>query len=106
MGLARASDLFAAGVDLHGVHDWNIEIRNWVPTYDPAKQAEAAQLAYKSSPIAYPTDWRSPLLLIIGDDARNAQCSQTVQLAAALPAQGVAVGQFIFPVELHDFLTQ
>jgi len=25
-GLARASDLFAAGVDLHGVHDWNIEI--------------------------------------------------------------------------------
>ncbi|MFQ5818076.1 MAG: S9 family peptidase, partial [Terriglobia bacterium] len=24
LGLARASDLFAAGVDLHGVHDWNV----------------------------------------------------------------------------------
>src|SRR6266581_5446365 len=24
LGLARASDQFAAGVDLHGVHDWNI----------------------------------------------------------------------------------
>src|SRR5437899_3344628 len=45
MGLARASDLFAAGVDLHGVHGWNIEIQNWVPTYDPAQQAEAAKLA-------------------------------------------------------------
>ena len=28
LGLARASDLFAAGVDLHGVHDWNLEIRH------------------------------------------------------------------------------
>src|SRR3989454_44339 len=26
LGLARASDLFAAGVDLHGVHDWNTQI--------------------------------------------------------------------------------
>ncbi len=24
LGLARASDLFAAGVDFHGVHDWNL----------------------------------------------------------------------------------
>ena len=35
MGLSRASDLFAAGVDIHGVHDWNIVIRNFVPAYDP-----------------------------------------------------------------------
>jgi dipeptidyl aminopeptidase/acylaminoacyl peptidase len=27
MGLSRASDLFAAGVDFHGVHDWNQGIR-------------------------------------------------------------------------------
>ncbi len=105
MGLARASDLFAAGVDLHGVHDWNIEIRNWVPTYDPARQAEAAKLAYESSPIAYVKDWRSPVLLIHGDDDRNVQFSQTVQLAAALRGRGVDVGQLIFPDEIHDFLT-
>jgi len=84
MGLARASDLFAAGVDLHGVHDWNIEIQNWVPTYDPTKQADAAKLAYESSPIAHVKDWRSPVLLIHGDDDRNVQFSQTVQLATAL----------------------
>src|SRR5260370_16700099 len=105
MGLARASDLFAAGVDLHGVHDWNIEIRNWVPTYDPAKQAEAAKLAYESSPIAYVKDWRSPVLLIHGDDDRNVQFSQTVHLAAALRGQGGEGGQLIFPDEIPDFLT-
>ncbi len=26
LGLARASDLFACGVDFHGVHDWNLEV--------------------------------------------------------------------------------
>ena len=34
LGLARASDLFAAGVDFHGVHDWNVVIGN-SPGYDP-----------------------------------------------------------------------
>ena len=105
MGLARASDLFAAGVDLHGVHDWNIEIQNWMPDYDPRKQADAAKVANESSPIAYVKDWRSPVLLVHGDDDRNVQFSQSVQLAAALRAQGVAVEQLIFPDEIHDFLT-
>jgi dipeptidyl aminopeptidase/acylaminoacyl peptidase len=105
MGLARASDLFAAGVDLHGVHDWNIEIQNWVPGYDPVKQTDAAKLAYESSPIAHVKDWRSPVLLIQGDDDRNVQFSQTVQLTAALRAQGVEVEQLVFPDEIHDFLT-
>jgi dipeptidyl aminopeptidase/acylaminoacyl peptidase len=105
MGLARASELFAAGVDLHGVHDWNVEIQNWIPTYDPAKQAEAAKLAHESSPIAYVTGWRSPVLLVHGDDDRNVQFSQSVQLAAALRDQGVEVDQLVFPDDIHDFLT-
>jgi dipeptidyl aminopeptidase/acylaminoacyl peptidase len=104
MGLARASDLFAAGVDLHGVHDWNIEIENWV-SYDPSKAGDAAKLAYQSSPIAYVKDWRSPVLLIQGDDDRNVQFSQTVQLAEALRGRGVIVEQLVFPDEIHDFLT-
>ncbi|MDQ6663673.1 MAG: prolyl oligopeptidase family serine peptidase, partial [Acidobacteriota bacterium] len=52
LGLARASDLFAAGVDLHGVHDWNSEIGIFAPGYDPEKQREAAKLAFDSSPMA------------------------------------------------------
>lgn len=37
MALSRASDLFACGVDIHGVHDWNEGIRNFVPSYVPEK---------------------------------------------------------------------
>src|SRR5947207_1885208 len=105
LGLARASELFAAGVDLHGVHQWNVEIRNWVPDYDPEKRADFAKLAFESSPIAYVKDWRSPVLLIQGDDDRNVQFSQTVDLAAALRPLGVEVEQLVFPDEVHDFLT-
>ena len=104
LGLARASDLFAAGVDLHGVHDWNTEIQNWVTEYDPAKQADVARVAFESSPIASVGDWRSPVLLIHGDDDRNVQFSQSVELAGALRARGVAVEQLVFPDEIHDFL--
>jgi dipeptidyl aminopeptidase/acylaminoacyl peptidase len=104
LGLARASDLFAAGVDMHGVHDWNVEIGNWIPTYDPATRAEAARLAHQSSPIAYVGTWRSPVLLIQGDDDRNVQFSQMGELADALRKQGVPYQELVFPDEIHDFL--
>ncbi len=105
LGLARASDLFAAGVDLHGVHDWNLEIPNFVPAYDPAKNPDAARLAYESSPIASVNTWRSPVLLIHGDDDRNVPFSETVQLVEALRKQGVEFEALVFPDEIHDFLT-
>ena len=105
LGLARASDLFAAGVDLHGVHDWNLEIPNFAPAYDPTKNPDAARLAYESSPIASVKTWRSPVLLIHGDDDRNVPFSETVQLVEALRKQGVEFQTLVFPDEIHDFLT-
>ena len=105
MGLSRASDLFAAGVDMHGVHDWNIVIRNFVPAYDPGAKPDAARLAYESSPMSSVKTWRSPVLLIHGDDDRNVPFSETVRLAEALRNQGVEFEQLIFPDEIHDFLT-
>ncbi|MGC1294665.1 MAG: hypothetical protein WA869_06465 [Alloacidobacterium sp.] len=36
LALARASNMFAAGVDLHGVHDSNLELGSWLPAHDPA----------------------------------------------------------------------
>ena len=104
LALARASDLFAAGVDMHGVHDWNIELGNWQPSYNPNADQKAARLAWESSPLAYVSTWRSPVLLMQGDDDRNVQFSQTVKLAAALRAQGVPIEEHIFPDEIHDFL--
>ena len=31
LALARSSDIFSAGVDMHGVHDWNLEWETFVP---------------------------------------------------------------------------
>ncbi len=104
LALSRASDLFAAGVDLHGVHDWNLELNIWQPTYDPNADKEAARIAWESSPLASVKGWRSPVLLMQGDDDRNVQFSQTVRLAAALRAQGTPFEEHIFPDEIHDFL--
>jgi dipeptidyl aminopeptidase/acylaminoacyl peptidase len=104
LGLARASDMFAAGVDFHGVHDWNIENRNWAPDYDPQVFPDGARIARESSPIASISTWRSPVLLIQGDDDRNVQFAQMVQLAEALRKQGVDYEELVFPDEVHDFL--
>jgi dipeptidyl aminopeptidase/acylaminoacyl peptidase len=101
LGLARASDLFAAGVDLHGVHDWNLELP---ASYDAAKHPDYTRVAFESSPLASISTWRSPVLLIQGDDDRNVAFSQSVQLAEALRKQGVHFEQLIFPDEVHDFL--
>jgi dipeptidyl aminopeptidase/acylaminoacyl peptidase len=105
LALARASDLFAAGVDLHGVHDWSLEIDLWKPssefTWD---RAAASRLAWESSPMASLDTWRSPVLLIQGDDDRNVLFAQTVRLANALRGRGVPVEEHVFPDEIHDFL--
>ena len=104
MGLARNSDLFAAGVDLHGVHDWNSEIPNFVPAYDSLHYAKESALAYRSSPISAISGWRSPVLLIHGDDDRNVPFTESITLAYELRKRGVPVEELIFPDEVHDFL--
>ena len=104
MGLARNSDLFAAGVDIHGVHDWNSEIPNFVPAYDSLHYAKESALAYRSSPISAISGWRSPVLLIHGDDDRNVPFTESVTIAYELRKRGVPVEELIFPDEVHDFL--
>ena len=104
MGLAKASDLFSAGVDLHGVHNWNVVIGNFDAGYSPAKSKEAAKLAFESSPIAYMDSWKSPVLLIHGDDDRNVPFSETVSLVESLRKNKVYFEQLVFPDEVHGFL--
>jgi len=96
MGLSRSSHLFAAGVDMHGVHDWTEEL-------GIGKDDEEGRLAFNSSPMAAVKDWRSPVLLVHGDDDRNVNFRQTVELVEALRGR-VHVEQLIFPDEIHDFL--
>ncbi len=105
MGLARASHLFKAGVDLHGVHDWNVGIRTFITDYNPLEHPEQARLAFESSPLAWVDGWRSPVLVIHGDDDRNVDFSQTVRLVEELRKRNVEVEQLVFPDEIHGFLT-
>ena len=104
LALARASSLFAAGVDMHGVHDWNLELPTFSPNYDPREHAETARLAFESSPIASVSTWRSPVLLIHGDDDRNVPFAETELLVDALRRQKGDFEELIFPDEIHDFL--
>jgi len=90
-GLARNSDVFAAGVDIAGVHSWG-------DVLDPDNTA------FASSSISEVDNWTSPVLLIQGDDDRNVDFSQTVGLVQALRANGVYFELMVFPDEVHDFL--
>lgn len=104
LGLSRASDLFAAGVDIHGVHDWNVGIKTFVPGYNPLDYPKESKLAFDSSPMSSVDGWRSPVLVIHGDDDRNVSFSETVTLVRALRTRKVAVEQLIFPDEIHGLL--
>ncbi|MGD0761311.1 MAG: prolyl oligopeptidase family serine peptidase [Candidatus Sulfotelmatobacter sp.] len=100
MGLARNSDLFKAGVDFHGVHDWSVFLTER-PYFG---NLALRKLAWDSSPDAYVSTWKSPVLLIHGDDDRNVPFSQTVDLVQRLRAQHVPFEQMIIPDEIHGFL--
>ena len=104
MGLARNSDIFAAGVDMHGVHDWRVELAFWSRTSGAPDLAAAEKLAFESSPIASISTWKSPVLLIQGDDDRNVPFNQMVDLVQRLRAQRVPFEQLVFPDEIHGFL--
>lgn len=101
LGLARNSDIFSAGVDFHGVHDWSVSVAGLrVPT----DTAERIRVARESSPISSVDKWKSPVLLIHGDDDRNVEFAQTVNLVRLLRKNGVAFEQIIWPDEIHDLL--
>jgi len=108
MALARNSDVFKAGVDMHGVHDWSGYLSRVLghpdERYEQGDRADAMKTAWASSPDAYVATWTSPVLLIQGDDDRNVAFHQTVDLARRLDAQGVHYEELILPNEIHGFL--
>ena len=105
LALSRNSDIFAVGVDFHGVHDWSAVQRLFGEAANAAPDAQQAmKLAYDSSPVAAISQWKSPVLLIHGDDDRNVQFQQTADLAQRLKAQHVEFEEIIFPDEIHDLL--
>jgi dipeptidyl aminopeptidase/acylaminoacyl peptidase len=100
LALARNSDLFAAGVDFHGVHAM---VRPVEKTLSPDAEAAAHQLQWQSSPLGAIATWRSPVLLIHGDDDKSVDFYQSLLLARELTARQVPFEQLVFPDERHDF---
>jgi dipeptidyl aminopeptidase/acylaminoacyl peptidase len=109
LALARNSDIFAAGVDLHGVHDWSrlmdeLAGRKQETRYEKGDREEATRVAWESSPDASVDRWKSPVLLIQGDDDRNVPFQQTVDLARRLRMHDVPFEELVIPNEIHGFL--
>ena len=106
LALARNSDLFAAGVDIHGVHDWSAYSRAFDrQRYEQAPDADSAvATAWHSSPVSSVASWRSPVLLIHGDDDRNVRFSQTTDLVRRLATAKVPFETLVIPDDTHHFL--
>ena len=102
MGLARNPEIFKAGVDLHGVHDWSFDALDATNAWGLAKNE--MDLALKSSPVSDLSRWTAPVLMIHGDDDRNVQFQQTTDLVTRLREKNVPVELVVLPDEVHGFL--
>jgi dipeptidyl aminopeptidase/acylaminoacyl peptidase len=104
MGLARSPEIFKAGVDIHGVHDWAFRAREFSPGGSWGITDKDMDVAYKSSPISDLSKWTAPVLLVHGDDDRNVLFQQTTDLAEKLRDKNVQVEVLVLPDEVHGFL--
>ena len=108
LALARNSDIFKAGVDMHGVHNWitqsGARLTNEQLRYEQSDIKKALDVAWKSSPVSAISTWKSPVLLIQGDDDRNVYFHETVDLARRLSDAGIPFDEMVIPDEIHGFL--
>ncbi len=87
--LARNSDIFKVGVDMAGVHLWGSSL-------------EKGNISYESSTISAIDTWKSPVLLVHGDDDRNVQFSQTTGLVQLLRAHNVPFELIVHTDDTHE----
>ncbi|MGH6890009.1 MAG: prolyl oligopeptidase family serine peptidase [Rhizomicrobium sp.] len=108
LALARNSDIFKAGADMHGVHDWSslpdMPFAKYRGEYEAKDLDAAKKTAFLSSPDASVDTWKSPVILIQGDDDRNVPFHQTVDLARRLDLRHVPYEELVLPDEIHGFL--
>jgi dipeptidyl aminopeptidase/acylaminoacyl peptidase len=103
LALGRDSRLFAAGVDIHGVHNH----LNLSPTQD-GEQAPDAPLARKllweSSPISWVDGMTSPVLFIHGDDDGNVDFEESIDLVRRFQQKGKPYESLVIPDETHHWM--
>jgi dipeptidyl aminopeptidase/acylaminoacyl peptidase len=111
LALGRNSEVFAAGVDVHGAHDRVAAITTTQMAHalagdgvTDADLRQALKVQFESSPIAAVPTWKSPVLMIHGDDDRIVEFKQTIDLKRRLEDKGVHVEELVLPDDVHDSL--
>lgn len=103
LALGKDSELFAAGVDLHGVHNYIGRARR--DAAEPAPDLERAIAQEKlASPVSYVDSWKSPVLFIHGDDDGNVDFEQTIDLLSRLQKKSVPIETLMIPDETHHWM--
>ena len=108
MALAKDSKLFAAGVDIHGVHDWASRsglLTVYADKYEKAPDLDKAlKTAWLSSPVPYINTWKSPVLIIHADDDRNVRFNESVDLINRLEKQHVPYETIMIADDTHHWM--
>ena len=99
LGLARASDALAAGVDYAGIHNWSTFLSS---VGEPIDGGDANRRAVESSPIATIDQWHSPVLLVQADDDRIVPSQQATELIEGLRSHNIDHDVIMIPNEIHD----
>ncbi|HQQ82985.1 MAG TPA: prolyl oligopeptidase family serine peptidase [Cyclobacteriaceae bacterium] len=110
MALAMDSKLFAAGVDIHGVHDWTAERIRGLLYPDRFEKApdlmKALAIGWDSSPASHVATWTSPVLIIHADDDRNVRFNQSTDLVQRLEKKGVPMETLVIVDDTHHWFRQ
>jgi dipeptidyl aminopeptidase/acylaminoacyl peptidase len=98
MALAKNSDIFKAGVDIHGMH---LRILN---PGAPSTLNKTELTALHSSPSFWADNWKSPVLIVHGDDDQNVPFIQSIDLYNRLKARKIDVETLVIPNETHHWM--
>jgi dipeptidyl aminopeptidase/acylaminoacyl peptidase len=105
LALGKDSRLFAAGVDFHGVHNWFVQSSLITDKYEKAPDYDLAlKTAWLSSPDAWVGGWKSPVLIIQGDDDRNVRVSHSIDLVNRLEKKGVPYESLMIVDDTHEWM--
>ncbi len=98
MALAKDSELFKVGVDIHGVHTRTAN------TEEGENTSKGDLAALQSSPSYWVGSWKSPALIIHGDDDLNVSFTQSVDLANRLMNRKLPIEFLVIPNETHHWM--
>jgi dipeptidyl aminopeptidase/acylaminoacyl peptidase len=109
LALGRDSKIFAAGVDIHGVHDYTTDRFRGLVNADRAVEKapdleRAMQVGWESSPVSSVNTWVSPVLIIHGDDDRNVRFNQSTDLVKRLEKKGVSMETLVIVDDTHHWM--